>query len=124
MVEYTYQEKIAVMRILLDIVHADGIIDARETFFFNQLRDLFSLDESAYEDVKTKNSLLALVQINSMEPEQKTYFAKLMGKMIVVDEDINVNEVAIYNVVKDFCKIDVKFEDTLTKEQALEFSKS
>ena len=35
--EFTYQEKIAVMRILLDIIHADGIIDERETFFFNKL---------------------------------------------------------------------------------------
>jgi uncharacterized tellurite resistance protein B-like protein len=36
--ELTYQQKIAMMRILLDIIHADGIIDARETFFFEQLK--------------------------------------------------------------------------------------
>ena len=41
--EFTYQEKIAVMRILLDIIHADGIIDERETFFFNKLKDNFKL---------------------------------------------------------------------------------
>lgn len=39
MVEYSYQQKLAIMRILLDIIHADGIIDARETFFFDQLKD-------------------------------------------------------------------------------------
>jgi hypothetical protein len=29
MVEYSYQQKIAMMRIFLDIIHADGYIDAR-----------------------------------------------------------------------------------------------
>ena len=43
MVEYTYQQRIAIMRILLDIIHADGIIDARETFFFEKLKDEFGI---------------------------------------------------------------------------------
>jgi uncharacterized tellurite resistance protein B-like protein len=37
MVEYSFQQKIAMMRILLDIIHADGYIDAREQHFFNEL---------------------------------------------------------------------------------------
>ena len=45
MVEYTYQQKIAIMRILLDIIHADGRIDARETFFFNQLKEKYELSD-------------------------------------------------------------------------------
>ena len=63
MVEYTYQQKIAIMRILLDIIHADGIIDARETFFFNKMKEVYNLKEEDYDVVKKKNSLLALSQI-------------------------------------------------------------
>ena len=96
MVEYTYQQKIAIMRILLDIIHADGIIDARETFFFEKLKDEFGLAEEDHEVVKNKNSLLALTQIKLLDDEQKEHFAELMAQMIIVDEDINVNEMAIF----------------------------
>lgn len=116
MVEYTYQQKIAIMRILLDIIHADGIIDARETYFFNKLREEFGLLEEDHKVVNNKNSLLALTQIKLFDKEQKGYFAQLMAQMIIVDEDINVNEVAIYNVVNEFCCLDVKFGSNINYE--------
>lgn len=118
MVEYTYQQKIAIMRILLDIIHADGIIDARETFFFEKLKDELQLAEEDHEIVKKKNSLLALTQIKLLDEEQKEYFAKLMAQMIIIDEDINVNEVAIYNVVSEFCGINKEFSDSITTEES------
>lgn len=118
MVEYTYQQKIAIMRILLDIIHADGIIDARETFFFEKLKDELQLAEEDHEIVKKKNSLLALTQIKLLDEEQKEHFAKLMAQMIIVDEDINVNEVAIYNVVSEFCGINKEFNDSITTEES------
>lgn len=124
MVEYTYQQKIAIMRILLDIIHADGIIDARETFFFEKLKDEFQLAEEDHEVVKKKNSLLALTQIKLLDEEQKEYFAKLMAQMIIVDEDINVNEVAIYNVVSEFCGINKNFNESLSDENVEHCSKS
>ena len=105
MVEYTYQQKIAIMRILLDIIHADGIIDARETFFFEKHKNDFHLSEEDHEVVKKKNSLLALTQIKLLDEEQKEHFAKLMAQMIIVDEDINVNEVTISNLVSEICSI-------------------
>lgn len=116
MVEYTYQQKIAMMRILLDIIHADGRIDARETFFFEQLKDKYGLNEEDHEVVNSKNSLLALSQLKEMSEEQKEDFAKQMSRMIIVDEDINVNEVSIYNIVVDSCGIPSCFEDYLKKE--------
>ena len=124
MVEYTYQQKIAIMRILLDIIHADGIIDARETFFFEKLKDEFQLAEEDHEVVKNKNSLLALTQIKLLDKEQKEHFAKLMAQMIIVDEDINVNEVSIFNIVTDFCGIGKAFSDTITDEESERCSNS
>ena len=124
MVEYTYQQKIAIMRILLDIIHADGIIDARETFFFEKLKDEFLLAEEDHEVVKKKNSLLALTQIKLLGEEQEEHFAKLMAQMIIVDEDINVNGVAIYNVVSEFCAINKNFNESLSDEDIEQCSKS
>ena len=122
--DFTYQQKIAIMRILLDIIHADGIIDARETFFFNQLKDQFGLADEDHENVKRKNSLLALLQIREFTEEQKMGFALYMSKMIVVDKDINVNELAIYNVVSEFCGISKEFESNIPSEDLDDCSQS
>lgn len=124
MVEFSYQQKIAVMRILLDIIHADGKIDARETFFFDKLKKEFSLADEDHEAVRQKNSLIALTQIKLLNEDQKKIFAGLMSSMIIVDEDINANEVAIYEVVSDFCEIGIAFEESLDSKRISSCSKS
>ena len=110
MQQFNYQQKIAMMRILLDVIHADGKIDARDMFYFNELKKELEVPDDSQKDVEEKNSLLALVQIKLFDDEQKEFFSKLMSNMIVVDEDVNVNEVAIYDVVKEFAKISQKFQ--------------
>ena len=104
-----YNQKIAVMRVLLDIIHADGRIDVRETSFFNKLLDELALPHNTKDEISRKSSLIALLDIKNFTGEQKEYFAALMDKMIKVDEDINVNEVAIYDVVIDYCQIPIPF---------------
>lgn len=104
-----YQQKIAVMRVLLDIIHADGRIDVRETALYDKLLNELGLSTESNKDIQSKSPLIALLDIKNFTEEQKTYFANLMDKMIKVDEDINVNEVAIYDVVIDYCKIPIPF---------------
>lgn len=110
---FNYQQKIAMMRILLDIIQADGRIDARETFYFNQLKEKFGMKEESHKDVVEKNSLIALAQVKMFDDEQKEFFAELMSNMIVVDEDINPNEVMIYDIVRDFTGIKKEFDKTV-----------
>ena len=109
MEEFNYQQKISMMRILLDIINADGRIDVRETALFNKLAEDFELEDESRTDVDAKLSILSLIEIKNFSPEQKIYFANLMNRMIVIDEDVNVNEVAIYDVVSKFCDIPVSF---------------
>ena len=107
MEEFNYQQKISMMRILLDIINADGRIDVRETALFNKLSKDFELGEDAKIDVDAKLSILALIEVKNFTELQKEVFAKLMNNMIVVDEDVNVNEVAIYDVVTKYCDIPI-----------------
>ena len=109
MKELTYNERIAVMRILQDIILADNKIDDREKMLFSEIAYSLELNDSAKLDVDKQNSLLALTIIHDFTQEQKEEFAKLMGQMIIVDKDINYNEVRIYNVVNEFCNIKVEF---------------
>lgn len=101
------------MRIMLDIINADGRIHEREVFLFNHLKDELKLSDEDKKIISDKNSLLALAQVRDMNEEQKKYIGKQMAEMIIVDDDINVNEVDIYNVVKDFCGIKESFNDQL-----------
>lgn len=98
------------MRILLDIINADGRIDVRETALFNKLSKDFELGEDAKIDVDAKLSILALLEIKNFTEFQKELFAKLMNNMIVVDDDVNVNEVAIYDIVTKYCDIPILFD--------------
>lgn len=111
MKELNYEQKIAVLRVLMDIVMADFRIDEREQHLFERICRELDLDESARFDMEKKNSLLSLMDIKDFSSEQKDDFASLMGKMIVVDEDIHINEVRIYNVVRDFCNIEQEFDE-------------
>ena len=106
---FTYAQKVSMMRILMDLVLADGRIDERETAYFDRIAGLLGLDNNARKDVDKKNSLLALTEISDFDQSQKEELSKLMGQRIVVDKDINYNEIRIYNVVNDFCKINVGF---------------
>ncbi len=115
--KFSYQQKIAILRILFDIVQADGQIDAREIYYFNQIKEELGLDAEARKDINDKNSLLALLQIKAFSAEQKEYLAKLMANMIVVDEDINPNEVAIYDVVREYCGLEQMFDRTIEPKQ-------
>lgn len=107
---FNYQQAVAIMRILLDIINADGRIDSREVFYYNKLKEAFDVPEGFQKDVDEKNSLLALAQIKLFDQEQKEYLAELMANMIVVDEDINVNEVMVYDIVREFAGIKREFE--------------
>ena len=61
--------------------------------------------------------MLCVVEINHFDDEQKKWLAELMGQLIVVDEDINVNEMAIYELVCKTCSIGTLFTDVVTEEQ-------
>lgn len=110
------QQKIAVMRILFDIINADGRIDAREMFFFHKISAMLGLSNEDLDIVREANSLLSLLEIKGFDNEQKIEVAKLMGEQIVVDEDINVNEMAIFEFVCSTCGIDIKFSDVVSEE--------
>lgn len=111
MKKLNYEQKIAVLRILMDIAMADYRIDEREQQFFDWNCQELDLGESARVDMEKKNSLLALMDVKNFSREQKENFAGLMGKMIVVDEDIHINEVRMYNVVRNFCNIEQEFDE-------------
>jgi len=96
---FNYQQRVAVLRILQDVIYADGRIDIRETELFEKLKQELCITEQIQEDVRSRSALLALCQVRALDSEQKSYLVELMRSMIVIDEDIDSHEVLVYDLV-------------------------
>ena len=101
MKEFTYKEKIATLKLLDEIIHADKKVDEREVKYFWEVATSFGLDEGCKVEVDEMPTTETLSVIGGMADDQKELVSQKMGRMVVIDEDINYNEVVLYN---GFCK--------------------
>lgn len=106
MEELTHDAKIAVLRILNDIVNADNIIKDVELKYMNEIARSFELADNYMDEVNNLVTLQALAIVRTLSADFKKKIAQMMGKMIVIDEDINYNEVKLYNAVCESCNIE------------------
>ncbi len=109
MEELKYNEKIAVIKVLTEILNADNIVHENEVKYMNDVLQSFGLDETSKAEVDSLMTLQALSIIRGLSSAQKREISKMMGKMIVVDEDINYNEVKLYNAFCESCDIEKDF---------------
>lgn len=109
MKELEYNAKIAVMRILNDIVNADNVVKDVEINYMNEVASTLELADNYMNEVNNLVTLQALSVVRALSVDVKEKIAQLMGKMIVIDEDINYNEVKLYNAVCESCNIEKDF---------------
>ncbi|MDY4778541.1 MAG: hypothetical protein SO214_03650 [Prevotella pectinovora] len=109
MEELTHDAKIAVLRILNDIVNADNIVKDIEVENMNEIARSFELADNYMDEVNNLVTLQALSIVRALSVDLKEKIAQMMGKMIVIDEDINYNEVKLYNAVCKSCNIERDF---------------
>ena len=98
MEELTHDAKIAVLRILNDIVNADNIVKDVEVDYMNEIAHSFDLPDDYMDEVNSLVTLQALSIVRALSADLKEKIAQMMGSMIVIDEDINYNEVFHYNI--------------------------
>lgn len=109
MEELTYTEKIAVVKVLNEILKADNITHEKEIEYLNDVISSFGLDDNYKTEVNSLITLQALSTIREMIVDKKAMVAQMMGKMIVIDKDINYNEVKLYNAFCESCNIEKDF---------------
>ena len=109
MKELTHNAKIAVLKILNDIVNADNIVKDVEVDYMNEIARSFELADNYMDEVNNLVTLQALAIVRTLSADFKKKIAQMMGKMIVIDEDINYNEVKLYNAVCESCNIEKDF---------------
>ena len=109
MEELTYNAKLAVVKVLNEILNADNVVHEKEVQYMNEVIQDFGLEAKYEDEVKALMTLQALATIRELNVEQKEKLAKMMGKMIVIDNDINYNEVKLYNAFCESCNITMDF---------------
>lgn len=109
MKELTHNAKIAVLKLLNDIVNADNIVKDVEVDYMNEIAHSFELTDNYMDEVNNLVTLQALSIVRALSADLKERIAQMMGKMIVIDEDINYNEVKLYNAVCESCNIEKDF---------------
>ncbi len=109
MEELSYKAKIAVIKILKEIMNADKIVHEKEKEYLDEVIKSFNLDDNYEVEVNGLMTLEALSTIREMMVDKKAMVAQMMGKMIVIDKDINYNEVKLYNAFCESCNIDKDF---------------
>lgn len=105
--EYNYNQKMAILRLLLDIINIDGKIDERETLYFEKVKKELNLSSEDHFKVKEFNTLLGLSILKCMSEEQKSHYNMLMRNMILVDGIIEPSELMAYEDICAFCEIPV-----------------
>ena len=105
MAELTYNAKLAIVKVLNEILNADNVVHEKEVKYMNEVIQDFGLGSNYEDDIETLLTLQALATIRELNVEQKEMVAKMMGKMIVIDNDINYNEVKLYNAFCKSCEI-------------------
>ena len=109
MEELTHDAKIAVLRILNDIVNPDNIVKDVEVENMNEIPRYFEVADNDMDEVNNLVTVQALSIVRALSVDLKEKIAQMMGKMIVIDEDINYNEVKLYNAVCESCNIERDF---------------
>lgn len=112
MTTLNFEAKLAALKVLDEILLADGKVNNNEIAFLNSAISMFELSDDVIHKIKEFHLLHALEIIKELDLEQRNHIASLMGKMIIVDGDINYNEVRLYNHVCDYCGISESFNTT------------
>lgn len=99
--ELSKLEKIAISKLLLEIIYADGKISTSEIKLLLNLQNRLSISNELVEQSKVMKLTDYLAIINEMNKYKKEFVANLIHQMIVADGDINDEEVKVYN---KFCE--------------------
>ena len=118
--EFTSEQKQAVISLMCGIIEADGWIDDDEIEFAQDVLDAIECGEDDFELGQDMPLLPALVIIKNMTDEQKGVVSDVITATIVADRIITVEEAVIFDYVSELTGIDIYLdEEEKEKEETL-----
>ena len=109
--EFTAEEKQAVISLMCGIIEADGWIDDEEIEFAQDVLDAIECEEEDFELGQDMPLLPALVILKNMTDEQKGVVSDVITATIVADRIVTVEEAVIFDYVTELTGIDIYLDD-------------
>ena len=118
--DFTAEEKQAVISLMVGIIEADGWIDDEEIEFAEDVLDAIACTEEDFELGQDMPLLPALVIVKNMTDEQKGVVSDVITATIVADRIITVEEAVVFDYVTELTGIDIYLdEEEKEKEETL-----
>ena len=115
--EFTAEEKQAVISLMSGIIEADGWIDDEEIEFAQDVLDAIECEEEDFELGQDMPLLPALVILKNMTDEQKGVVSDVITATIVADRIITVEEAVIFDYVSELTGIDIYLDEEEKEEK-------
>ncbi|MBR5019563.1 MAG: TerB family tellurite resistance protein [Bacteroidales bacterium] len=109
--EFTAEEKQAVISLMCGIIEADGWIDDEEIEFAQDVLDAIECEEEDFELGQDMPLLPALVILKNMTDEQKGVVSDVITATIVADRIITTEEAVIFDYVSELTGIDIYLDE-------------
>ena len=109
--EFTAEEKQAVISLMCGIIEADGWIDDEEIEFAQDVLDAIECEEEDFELGQDMPLLPALVILKNMTDEQKGVVSDVITATIVADRIITAEEAVIFDYVTELTGIDIYLDE-------------
>ena len=109
--EFTAEEKQAVISLMCGIIEADGWIDDEEIEFAEDVLDAIECTEEDFELGQDMPLLPALVILKNMTDEQKGVVSDVITATIVADRIITTEEAVIFDYVTELTGIDIYLDE-------------
>ena len=109
--DFTAEEKQAVISLMVGIIEADGWIDDEEIEFAQDVLDAIECSEEDFELGQDMPLLPALVIVKNMTDEQKGVVSDVITATIVADRIITAEEAVIFDYVTELTGIDIYLDE-------------
>ena len=115
--DFTAEEKQAVISLMCGIIEADGWIDDEEIEFAQDVLDAIECGEEDFELGQDMPLLPALVIVKNMTDEQKGVVSDVITATIVADRIITAEEAVIFDYVTELTGIDIYLDEEDKEEK-------
>ena len=109
--DFTAEEKQAVISLMCGIIEADGWIDEDEIEFAQDVLDAIECEEEDFELGQDMPLLPALVILKNLTDEQKGVVSDVITATIVADRIITAEEAVIFDYVSELTGIDIYLDE-------------
>ena len=105
---WTYEQKIAVLKTLFFIAGADGNINDKEISYFSQYANLMNLPiPQAQQEADQLNNLSVAHIIRNMAKEDRDYIMKLWIGLVKCDGNVNDREIEMIADIALDCNVNL-----------------